>query len=271
MYDEQIFGYLAPYAQKWRLIRGGWLILWILTFLTAFPPLFGYSTTITMSGFIYGFPNGWYIVASATVFGSLASFIASRTILSEYVQRLVGQDHRFKALASTLKHDGLKILCMIRLCPLPYSISNAAMSTFSTVQPFSFTLATAIASPKLLIHVFIGSRMAKIANAGDDHHLDSTSKIINYSSIVIGVVLGTTLGWIMYQRTMSRARELDTTELQEDAFDVPSDLLNSRQLYSDTEENDIINLNISSKGDCDEENHTYQDQDFSHQYQPTSH
>ncbi|KAG0651157.1 Golgi apparatus membrane tvp38 [Hyphodiscus hymeniophilus] len=210
VYSERIFGYLAPAAEKWRDIRGGWMILWALTFVSAFPPLIGYSTTITISGFVYGFPNGWFIVSTATVVGSLCSFLASRTILSSYVNRLVGQDKRFEALALTLKHDGLKILCMIRFCPLPYSLSNAAMSTFPTVHPLSFALATLISSPKLLIHVFIGSRMGKLAEGG----MDASTKAINYASIIIGGVLGVAVGYIIYQRTIARAKELEVEELE---------------------------------------------------------
>lgn len=212
VYNERIFGMLAPVAKKWRDIHGGWMILWALTFISAFPPLIGYSTTVTISGFVYGFPNGWFIVGSATVIGSLCSFLASRTILSKYVHRLVGEDKRFEALALTLKHDGLKILCMIRFCPLPYSLSNAAMSTFPTVHPLSFALATLIASPKLLIHVFIGSRLGKLAEGGVD--LDASTKAINYASIIIGGVLGVAVGYIIYQRTIARAKELEIEELE---------------------------------------------------------
>lgn len=129
------------------------------------------------------------------------------------MQRLVGKDKRFEALALTLKHDGLKILCMIRFCPLPYSLSNAAMSTFPTVHPLSFALATALASPKLLIHVFIGSRMAVIAESGGK--MDAGTKAINYISIIVGGLLGAGVGWVIYQKTVSRARELENEELEE--------------------------------------------------------
>jgi uncharacterized membrane protein YdjX (TVP38/TMEM64 family) len=219
VYNEKIFGALAPAAKKWRDIRGGWMILWALTFISAFPPLIGYSTTITISGFVYGFPNGWFIVASATVIGSLASFVASRTVLSKYVHKLVGQDKRFEALALTLKHDGLKILCMIRFCPLPYSLSNAAMSTFPTVHPLSFALATLISSPKLLIHVFIGSRMAAIGEQGGK--MDASTKAINWASIIIGGILGVGVGYVIYQKTISRAKELEIEDLEAGRAQVP--------------------------------------------------
>ncbi|KAI0997982.1 Golgi apparatus membrane protein [Podosphaera aphanis] len=219
LYNERIFSFLTPYAVKWRNIPAGYMILFALTFITAFPPIFGYSTCLTIAGFVYGFPNGWYIAATGTVFGSLAAFVASRTIFASYVHRLVGEDKRFKALALTLKHDGLKILIMIRLCPLPYSISNVAISTFPTVHPFSFALATAIATPKLLIHIFIGSRIAAIAGMRQDHHLDAKTKAINYASIALGIIIGATVGWIIYRRTMARARELEVTELESQALE----------------------------------------------------
>lgn len=58
VFSEQIFAWMEPYAQKWKELNGGWLILWFMTFATAFPPLFGYSTCVTIAGFVYGFPNG---------------------------------------------------------------------------------------------------------------------------------------------------------------------------------------------------------------------
>ncbi|KAA8576258.1 hypothetical protein MFRU_009g01700 [Monilinia fructicola] len=211
VYQHQIFASLAPFAERWRDMPGGWMILWAMTFIAAFPPLIGYSSTITIAGFVYGVPKGWAIVASATVAGSLCSFLASRTILSTYVHRLVGQDKRFEALALTLKHDGIKILCMIRLCPLPYSLSNAAIATFPTVHPLKYALATALVTPKLFIHVFIGSRLGSLAG---DEAMDASTKIINYASIIIGGALGATVGYIIYQRTMARAQELEREALE---------------------------------------------------------
>ena len=35
IFNERIFGFLEPYAEKWKHTTGGWTILWALTFLTA--------------------------------------------------------------------------------------------------------------------------------------------------------------------------------------------------------------------------------------------
>ncbi|KAF7856861.1 hypothetical protein EAF04_009622 [Stromatinia cepivora] len=239
VYQHQIFASLAPFAELWRDLRGGWMILWAMTFVAAFPPLIGYSSTVTIAGFVYGVPKGWAIVATSTVAGSLCSFLASRTILSTYVHRLVGKDKRFEALALTLKHDGIKILCMIRLCPLPYSLSNAAIATFPTVHPLNYALATALVTPKLLIHVFIGSRLGSLAG---DEGMDTSTKIINYASIIIGGGLGATVGYIIYQRTMARAKELEIEELEAANGDVAAGRRVAAE-YSDANNDDAALMN----------------------------
>ncbi|KAH6638242.1 hypothetical protein C7974DRAFT_374815 [Boeremia exigua] len=248
VYNEAIFGALLPYARKWRDVPAGWLVLWALIFTVSFPPLIGYSSLLTIAGFVYGFPNGWFIAASATVAGSTASFLLSRTLLRTMVTRLIANDKRFAALALTLKHDGLKLLVMIRMCPLPYSLSNGAVATFPTVHWASYALATAIVSPKLMLHIFIGAQLEKIAESGGK--MDARTKAISYLSIAIGAVAGVATGWFMYRKTKQRAAELEEEERQgvrrasEDALeneyaDDPDALEAAQQLR---EEDDDISL-----------------------------
>ena len=152
----------------------------------------------------------WFIVSTANILGSLLSFLLYRHLLSTLAHRLASTDSRFHALALVLKHDGLKLLVMIRLCPLPYSLSNGALSTFSTISPSSFALATALASPKLLIHVFIGSRLATLAQS--EEKMDGVTKAVNWASIILGGALGLGVGWVVYRKTAARARELEAEE-----------------------------------------------------------
>lgn len=209
-FNERIFGWLEPLAERWKHTTGGWTILWALTFLSAFPPVIGYSTCGTTAGFVYGVWEGWLILATATVAGSFCSFIVSRTVLRKWVERMISHDKRFAAFSLILKHDGLKLLCMIRLCPLPYSLSNGAMSTFPTVHPSMYALATAIVTPKLLIHAFIGSRLAVIARTREK--MTMGDRAVNYSSIAIGAIVGSLTGFYIYRQTMARAKQLEAEE-----------------------------------------------------------
>ncbi|KAL5340787.1 hypothetical protein BJX70DRAFT_360399 [Aspergillus crustosus] len=206
----RIFQWLGPVAEKWEKNPLVAFVMWLCVFFVSFPPLVGWSTFGTVSGYIFGVWKGWLLYASATVLGSTCSFVASRTVLSKLVQRLVERDKRFAALALTLKYDGLKLLCMIRLCPLPYSICNGAISTFPTVQPLMYGLATAIVSPKLLVPAFIGSRLRILYEKGEEMSLGS--KLVNIFSIVVSVAVGIFTGWYIYNRTLARAKELEERE-----------------------------------------------------------
>ncbi|KAL4941552.1 hypothetical protein BDV06DRAFT_178905 [Aspergillus oleicola] len=206
----RVFQWLGPVAEQWEQSALVFFLMWLCVFFVSFPPLVGWSTFGTVSGYVFGVWKGWLLYASATVLGSTCSFIASRTVLSKFVQRLVERDKRFAALALTLKYDGLKLLCMIRLCPLPYSICNGAISTFPTVQPLMYGLATLIISPKLLVPAFIGSRLRILYEKGEEMSLGS--KLVNISSIIVSIAVGIFTGWYIYKRTLARAKELEERE-----------------------------------------------------------
>lgn len=74
-FGESVFAWIAPLADRWREVKGGWCVLWLLTFLVSFPPLIGYSSCVTLAGFVYGVRNGYvdvlhrvYTVLSLTGF-----------------------------------------------------------------------------------------------------------------------------------------------------------------------------------------------------------
>lgn len=221
IYSHAIFAWLEPVAVGWRALPGGWILVWLLTFVTAFPPMIGYSTSLTIAGFVYGCPGGWPIVATSSVAGATAAFVTSRTVFSGYVHRLVGADKRFVALGQVLRHDGVLVLAAIRLCPLPFSLSNGFLATIPSISPLSFALATALSSPKLFVHLFIGSRLAQLAENGDQ--MSAFDKAVNYLSMILGGLAGTVIGVVIYRRTMARAKELMREEAAENGGLVGSD------------------------------------------------
>jgi hypothetical protein len=71
---------------------------------------------------------------------------------------------------------------------------------------FSELTSVVFKSPKLLVHVFIGSRLALLAEHGDT--MTGHDKAINYLSMILGGVIGITVGVVIYRRTMERAAEI---------------------------------------------------------------
>ncbi|EAA29182.3 hypothetical protein GE21DRAFT_1588 [Neurospora crassa] len=206
VYSHAIFASLGPLAEKWRALPFGWLLCFGLVFMTAFPPIIGYSTAVTVTGFVYGFPWGWPIAAAATVAGSTCSFLASRGVLAGYVNGLVGKDKRFVALSQVLRRDGLGVLAMVRFSPLPYSLSNGFLATVPRLRVGGFAVATGLATPKLFVHIFIGSRLALLASSGDK--MTTRDRAINYISMLLFGAVGAAVGYLIWKRTMSRADEL---------------------------------------------------------------
>lgn len=152
IFSHRLFDWLAGVSASWRALPGGWLIIFALIFVSAFPPVIGYSTITTISGFVYGFPWGWPVVAAACTLGSLAAFIASRTIFIKSVDRMVGKDPRFVALGQVLRRDGIWYLTGIRFCPLPFSLSNGFLATIPSISPVAFTISTALSRYLLSYH-----------------------------------------------------------------------------------------------------------------------
>ncbi|KAJ5082748.1 hypothetical protein N7532_011791 [Penicillium argentinense] len=217
----KLFVWLGPVANKWEHSFLVAFVLWLCVFFVSFPPLLGWSTFGTVAGFIFGLWKGWILYSTATILGSTASFYVSRTVLSGFVNRLMERDKRFAALSLTLKYDGLKLLCMIRLCPLPYSICNGAISTFPTVQPLMYGLATAIITPKLLVPAFVGSRLRLLSEKGEE--MSGGSKAVNIISIIVTVAVGIFTGYYIYNRTLARAKELEEKERAEIRQSLQSD------------------------------------------------
>ncbi|PHH71363.1 hypothetical protein CDD80_5338 [Ophiocordyceps camponoti-rufipedis] len=141
------FTWLAPLARTYKGHPLALTLVFLAIFISAFPPLVGYSTAATVAGFVAGFPGGWPLAATAAVAGSLAAFAASRSVLGRCVE-----------------------------------------------------------SPKLLVHVFIGSRLALLADEGDT--MSTSDKAINYLSMAASALIGLIVGLMVYRRTMARAAQL---------------------------------------------------------------
>ena len=58
IYSKTVFHWLGPVAESWRALPAGWLIVFVMIFICAFPPMIGFSTSLTIAGFVYGIPIG---------------------------------------------------------------------------------------------------------------------------------------------------------------------------------------------------------------------
>lgn len=199
IFHNKLFNILLWFADSWRDLKSGPLIMFSLITIISFPPMIGYSALASLCGMMYGF-RGWFPLVGFTIVGSLLSFLACRYLFKDYAMRLARSNQKFAALTQTMESDGFQLLWMIRLCPLPYSLSNGALASIPSVTAFNFVLATVVTSPKLFIHIFIGDRIARLGT-----EKDFASRVVDIVSMLIAVTVGTVTAYTIYSRTMELA------------------------------------------------------------------
>lgn len=187
-------------------------ILVLLIFIVGFPPLIGYSFLSTSTGLIYGVTfHGWFLLAFGSVCGSVASFAVFKNILHSRAEKLIHANRRFEAFASILQeNNSYMILALFRLCPFPYSLTNGAIAGVYGISLRNFAIANLITTPKLVLYLFIGSRIKNLAETNSPG-----SKLFDIVSILITICVLMITAWILYYKTNQRYKQLQSQRNQE--------------------------------------------------------
>ena len=204
IYHSYFTDLLVSVSDSWRDLPYGSLLIFILVFMVSFPPLIGFTALSLLTGMIYGFPQGWPLLALASVSGSTASFIIFRYLLHNQATRLINHYEMFRAFAEILSDDNsLVLLILIRLCPTPYSLSNGALLGIPELPLLTYFLATLITSPKLLIHLYIGSKIKELGQ-GESSNM---TKIVDVISIIITGTAATLATYLIYAKMQAKLKE----------------------------------------------------------------
>lgn len=201
IFHVYIIKFLIFLSDKWQLLKFGRLLLFTLIFFVGFPPLLGFSALSILSGMVYGLVGGWILLASASISGSFCSFLVFRYLLRSKAESLLKSNEKFRAFAEILKEDqSLLLLVLIRLCPLPYSLSNGALASIPQLSPTTYLTASIITSPKLFIHIFVGHQLKDI---GDDTNT-TLKRVLDGISIFITALASATTTYVIYIKMQQR-------------------------------------------------------------------
>lgn len=203
-----VFVRLARAAIGLRNLKLGPIYFIFFLTIASFPPVIGYGTITTLCGFTYGWFWGWILASLGCLCGSAISFIVLRKNLARFQHWLTKQP-KFAALRQAVALKGLPLICMIRLCPFPFTYSNLFFASLTTSCSLKdFLIATVATTPKLLLHVFIGSRVFHLSDPSSSHRLDRLTVMLNIFYIVAGVVIGMAVSYYLYQVTMVQAGQI---------------------------------------------------------------
>jgi len=195
-------------AQKLSKMRYGWLVIIGFMVLISFPPMLGHTTTVTLCGFAYGM-KGFYIGLAGSVLGAAVAFVVLRFLFSKRLQKWSATNDKWTALEAVVKTKGLPLVILIRMSPMPpWVYANTLFASIHTVALWQFVVATVFLSPKLLLHTFIGSRLAPLSDGKQREGMDTQTKIINGCLVGGGIILGIVASVVVYRLVQHQLRHL---------------------------------------------------------------
>jgi len=222
-------------AQALAKLPFGWIAFGAPMLIISFPPLIGHTTLITLCGFAYGM-KGFLISFPASILGSAFAFVVLRYLFSERLHQWSSNNNKWQALESVVGEKGLPLIILIRISPLPpWVYSNSLFASIEAVKLWQFVVATCFISPKLLLHTFIGSKIAALSDGDQRGEMDTSTKVLNGLLVGGGLAVAAFTSWWIYTLVQGHVRHLegfpaDVDELAAEAiedFDEEAPLLAS--------------------------------------------
>ncbi|GHJ88103.1 hypothetical protein NliqN6_4505 [Naganishia liquefaciens] len=204
--------YMQRFAEAIRDMHGwGAALLFLMVVLASHPPLFGFAFSMSLIGYTFGFWRGAALAVAASMTGAAVAFLSVRTFFLQWMKQFgSGKSDKWDAFSHVVKAKGTILIIMIRWCPLPWALGNGLFASIESVSFSSFMLANLLLQPRLLVPVFIGSRLVSLVNddTEDGVPVDNVAKWINMISIILGLGISLGTGWFIYHATLQQMREL---------------------------------------------------------------
>ncbi|KAL7341034.1 hypothetical protein BJY59DRAFT_122309 [Rhodotorula toruloides] len=199
---NKVFAWFASLADKIRSLSYAWAVFLGLAIVLSFPPMIGFGTAQTLVGFALSLWPGFLVSAASCLLGSALAFLLIRLFDSS-----ISRFPAFQALSQAVASKGLLLIVLLRLCPLPFSYSNASFASIEAVTLTRFILGTwrSILLPKVFLYVFIGDRMYKFADPKSRGEMDTLSKWLNAASIGISAIVAVGASYYVYKITIRYA------------------------------------------------------------------
>ncbi|TFK76004.1 Golgi apparatus membrane protein TVP38 [Pluteus cervinus] len=201
--------YLYDHARMLAQYQFGWLVLSIAIVLISFPPLVGHTTLVTLCGFAYGM-KGFLISFPASIVGAATSFVFLRIVFRERLRGWSAKNEKWQALEAVVREKGLPLIILIRISPFPpWVYSNSLFASIQPVALWQFVIATTFIAPKVLLHTFIGSKLASLSDGDQRSHMDTHTLILNSLFVGAGICIALFTSWWVYTLVQRHIKHLE--------------------------------------------------------------
>ncbi|SNX82546.1 uncharacterized protein MEPE_01252 [Melanopsichium pennsylvanicum] len=233
---EAMFDATAKLAIWFGSRSFGAVLLVALIIIVSFPPLIGYGTSITLCGLGWGVHaeatsshpelkgnllQAWLLASISCLLGATVSFFVLRFLIVHHSKRVSWisntlNDPKYVALSTAVRRRGLSMAILIRFCPFPFAYSNLFFASLVDAVTFThFVTATALITPKLFLHVWLGTRMFILMDRDQRMQLDGWAKALNVIYILVGSAVGVATGWFVWKETNKVLTAIESESLQE--------------------------------------------------------
>lgn len=117
-------------------------------------------------GLLFGMAGGLAWVIAGSTLGAAIGFMLSRYVARERFVRLMGKYPQFAMIDQAIFREGWKIVGLLRMCPIPFGISNYAYGL--TKVPFRHYLAATVLGmlPGETVFVYLGAAGRQFGDVG---------------------------------------------------------------------------------------------------------
>lgn len=139
------------------------------------------------AGFAFGMFSGLVAVWIGIAIGAAFGFLFARYVARDVISKKLAQSDRFRSIDSAIEKEGWKIVGLLRLCPLPFGITNYLYG-LTAVKFWPYMAATMIGIlPPNIAFVYLGA-FGKRTLDGPRHPLEHVLGGLAFLALV-GVML----------------------------------------------------------------------------------
>ena len=161
------------------------------------------------AGILFGMVGGLSGVIAGSTLGAAAGFLTSRYLARERFAKLLEKHRKFASIDKAIRHEGWKIVGLLRMCPLPFGLSNYAYG-LTSVSFTHYLVATMIGMlPGEAVFVYLGAAGKQMLNSSESVHSSPAAKALFYLGLAAAILLIVVLRNVVSKKV---SLELDSNE-----------------------------------------------------------
>ena len=129
---------------------------------------------------------GTVAVFVGAMVGAIIAFVLGRFVFRQCSEKFAMKYRVSKALEHAIRTEGLKVVALLRLCPLiPFAPFNYVMG-ITSVSFFDYSVGSVAILPGTIVYVFIGTTIGSIQDAASGNYDAGPAGLI---FLIVGSVL----------------------------------------------------------------------------------